>query len=151
MASKKPQAQLQPYKIWMKPAVHVARRELPGHVRQQLIHQIDGLGEQPRPVQSKELMLPNKCTMTVKEFDANLTNQWPGIAKTPRVVDGDACIVRTLIPVWGLEGYHRLGWADEEILENFPSLSQQDLENAWSYVLSHKSEIDQAIRKNEEA
>ncbi len=58
MASKKPQAQPQPYKIWMKPAVHAARRELPGHVRQQITRLIDELVEQPRPVQSKELALP---------------------------------------------------------------------------------------------
>ena len=58
MASKKPQAQPQPYKIWMKPTVHAARRELPGHVRQQITRLIDELVEQPRPVQSKELVLP---------------------------------------------------------------------------------------------
>lgn len=82
---------------------------------------------------------------------ADLTNQWPGIEKTSGVVGGDACIVRTRIPVWGLEGYRRLGWSDEQILKNFPSLSQQDLENAWSYVLSHSDEIEQALRENEEA
>jgi len=82
---------------------------------------------------------------------ADLTNQWPGIKKTSGVVGGDACIVRTRIPVWGLEGYRRLGWSDEQILKNFPSLSQQDLENAWSYVLSHSDEIEQALRENEEA
>lgn len=74
-----------------------------------------------------------------------------GIERTPDVVGGDACVVRTRIPIWGLEGYRRLGWSDEKILENFPSLSQQDLENAWAYVLSHKGEIDQAIRDNGEA
>lgn len=74
-----------------------------------------------------------------------------GIERTPGVVGGDACIVQTHIPVWGLEGYRRLGWRDEQILENFPALSPQDLNNAWSYVLCHKDEIDQAIRDNEEA
>ncbi|MCB0063215.1 MAG: DUF433 domain-containing protein [Caldilineaceae bacterium] len=81
---------------------------------------------------------------------ADLTDRWPGIEKVASVVDGDACIVRTRIPVWGLEEYRRMGWSDQQILENFPSLSQQDLENAWLYVLSHKEEIDQAIHDNEE-
>lgn len=82
---------------------------------------------------------------------ADLTNQWPGIEKTPGVVGGDACIVRTRIPVWALEGYRRLGWNDEQILENFPSLSAQDLVSTWSYVASHKDEINQALRANEQA
>lgn len=64
MASRKPQPQH--YKIWMKPAVHGVRKELPGHVRQQIIRQIDELTHQPRPAQSKELTLP---TSTVVDWE----------------------------------------------------------------------------------
>jgi hypothetical protein len=41
-----------------------------------------------------------------------LTSGWPGIEKTPGVQGGDACVVRTRIPVWTLESYRRLGWDD---------------------------------------
>lgn len=113
---------------------------------------------------------PDWRTMTIRELEqelmalpsmdkarilqtlvADLTGRWPGIEKMTGIVGGDACIVRTRIPVWGLEEYRRLGWSDKQILANFPSLRQQELENAWSYVLSHESEVDQAIRENEEA
>ena len=51
-----------------------------------------------------------------------LTDIWPGIEKTPGVMGGDACIVRTRIPIWALEQYRRLGWTEAQILENYPSL-----------------------------
>lgn len=38
-----------------------------------------------------------------------LIHEWPGIEKTPGVQGGEACIVRTRIPVWTLEAYRRLG------------------------------------------
>jgi uncharacterized protein (DUF433 family) len=75
---------------------------------------------------------------------------WPGIEKIPGVAGGDACIVRTRIPVWSLENYRRLGWSEAELLENFPSLRAADLVNAWAYVDSHQDEINQAISSNEE-
>jgi uncharacterized protein (DUF433 family) len=81
----------------------------------------------------------------------NLGNTWPGIEKTPGVVGGDACIVRTRIPVWALENYRRLGWSEAKILENYPTLRAADLVNAWAYVDAHSEEIDRAIRENEDA
>ncbi|MDO9349350.1 MAG: DUF433 domain-containing protein, partial [Anaerolineales bacterium] len=64
---------------------------------------------------------------------------------------GDACIVRTRIPVWALENYRRLGWSEATILDNFPTLRAADLVNAWAYVDAHRDEIDRAIRAHEEA
>lgn len=81
----------------------------------------------------------------------DLTDTWPAIEKTPGVSGGQACIVRTRIPVWTLEGYRRLGWSDAEILENYPSLRASDLAQAWAYVSAHRSEIDQAILINQES
>jgi uncharacterized protein (DUF433 family) len=81
----------------------------------------------------------------------DLGNVWPGVEKTPGVVGGDACIVRTRIPVWALENYRRLGWSEAQILENYPTLRAVDLVNAWAYVDAHHKEIDRAIRENEEA
>lgn len=81
----------------------------------------------------------------------DLGNTWPGIEKTPGVVGGDACIVRTRIPVWALENYRRLGWSEAQILENYPTLRAVDLVNAWAYADAHHKEIDRAIQENEEA
>jgi uncharacterized protein (DUF433 family) len=76
---------------------------------------------------------------------------WPGIEKTPGVAGGSACIVRTRIPVWTLEGYRRLGWTESKILANYPTLRAADLVHAWAYAEAHRSEIDEAIRQNEAA
>jgi uncharacterized protein (DUF433 family) len=78
-------------------------------------------------------------------------NAWAGIEKTAGVSGGEACVVRTRIPVWVLENYRRLGWTEVAILENFPSLRAADLVNAWAYADAHKEEMDKAIRENEEA
>jgi uncharacterized protein (DUF433 family) len=78
-------------------------------------------------------------------------NTWAGIEKTAGSSGGDACIVRTRIPVWTLENYRRLGWKEVTLLENFPSLRAADLVNAWAYADAHVEEIDKAIQANEEA
>jgi uncharacterized protein (DUF433 family) len=78
-------------------------------------------------------------------------NTWAGIEKTAGVSGGEACIVRTRIPVWTLENYRRLGWKEATLLENFPSLRAADLVNAWAYADAHTEEIDKAIQANEEA
>ena len=76
-------------------------------------------------------------------------NAWAGIEKTAGVSGGEACIVRTRIPVWSLENYRRLGWSEAAILENFPSLRAADLVNAWAYADAHTEEMDKAIHTNE--
>ncbi len=74
----------------------------------------------------------------------------PGINKTPGVCGGDACVANTRIPVWVLEQARRLGMSDADLLLSYPSLRAEDLTNAWAYVRSHREEIDEAIRQNEE-
>jgi uncharacterized protein (DUF433 family) len=76
---------------------------------------------------------------------------WPGVEKTPGVAGGSACIVRTRIPLWLLEGYRRLGWTEAKILANYPTLRAADLVHAWAYVDTHRLEIDEEIRQNEAA
>ncbi|MBU4226028.1 MAG: DUF433 domain-containing protein [Chloroflexi bacterium] len=87
----------------------------------------------------------------IQKLVQEMVNVWPGIEKTPGVVGGDACIVRTRIPVWALENYRRLGWSEATILDNFPTLRAADLVNTWAYVDAHRDEIDRAIRAHEEA
>ncbi len=74
-----------------------------------------------------------------------------GIEKTENVCGGDACIANTRVPVWALEQSRRLGFTDDALLENYPTLKRGDLDAAWAYVQAHDVEIDAAIRENEEA
>jgi uncharacterized protein (DUF433 family) len=101
-------------------------------------------------VQLRTLTLAEKA-QALLWLARDLTFSWPGIEKTPGVAGGAACIVRTRIPVWGLEGYRRLGWSEARILENYPTLTAADLVNAWAYADAHSEEIDKAIQANEEA
>ena len=95
-----------------------------------------------RPAEKAEL---------IQRWIQEITHAFPGIEKIAGVAGGEACIVRTRIPVWALENYRRLGWNEATILENYPSLRANDLVNAWAYYESHRQEINQAIRANEAA
>ena len=86
-----------------------------------------------------------------KVLSFDLAHAWPGIEKTPGVAGGEACIVRTRIPVWVLEGYRRLGWNEARLLENYPTLRAADLVNAWAYADAHPEEIERALQINQEA
>ena len=86
-----------------------------------------------------------------KVLSFDLTHIWPGVEKTPGVAGGEACVVRTRIPVWVLEGYRRLGWNEARLLENDPTLRAADLVNAWAYADAHPEEIERAMQLNQEA
>jgi uncharacterized protein (DUF433 family) len=92
---------------------------------------------------------PAEKAEVVRKLVQNITNVWPGIEKIPGVADGDACIVRTRIPVWALENYRRLGLSESQILANYPSLRAADLVNAWAYAEAHIKEIRKSIQENE--
>ena len=81
----------------------------------------------------------------------DLGDAFPGIESRPGVCGGEACIVRTRIPVWVLVRARQLGASDAEILRCYPSLRAEDLADAWAYYRSHREEIDREIRENEEA
>lgn len=67
------------------------------------------------------------------------------IRKAPGVHDGAACIGRTQIPVWQLVSLRSQGCSDQNILDDFPQLSKDDLKAAFSYYSQHSEEIDDAI------
>jgi len=67
------------------------------------------------------------------------------IKQTPGVCGGNACIRNTRIPVWTLVSLRSQGAKDRELLEDYPSLHQTDLEAAWIYYQQHQDEIDRAI------
>lgn len=81
----------------------------------------------------------------------DLGDAFPGIDTSPDVLGGEACIIRTRIPVWLLVQARRLGTSEAELLQSYPSLNAQDLANAWAYARVYADEIEQNIRENEEA
>jgi len=81
----------------------------------------------------------------------DLDESFPGIESRANVCGGQACIVRTRIPVWLLEQARRLGTTESQLLDSYPTLRAQDLVNAWNYARACPKEIERAIRENEEA
>lgn len=57
------------YKVWVRPAVHSARKRLPGHVRQRIKRTIDDLSQTPRPAKSRVLRLS-------AEVDSSIKSEW---------------------------------------------------------------------------
>ena len=96
-------------------------------------------------------LTPTEKAEVIRLLTQSLSNSWPGITKTPDVCGGDACIAKTRIPVWLLESFRREGSSDAELLQFYPHLSGAALVNVWTYADAHQEEIEQAIRKNEEA
>jgi uncharacterized protein (DUF433 family) len=80
----------------------------------------------------------------------DLTDDFDGIEKTANVCGGSARIKQTRIPVWSLENARRQGITEAELLQDFPSLTAQDLANAWVYVRSNLIEIEREIDQNED-
>jgi len=74
----------------------------------------------------------------------------PNIVKTPGVCGGEACFIRTRIPVWTVIRARQLGVCEADILKSYPSLTAGDLIHAYHYALANPLEIDKAISENEE-
>ncbi len=79
----------------------------------------------------------------------DLGDAFPGIERVAGVADGDACIVRTRIPVWLLEHTRRLGASESDLLRAYPTLRAADLANTWAYVRAYPTEIEAAITEND--
>ena len=52
----------------------------------------------------------------------DLGDAFPGIESTPTVSGGEACVVRTRIPVWVLVQMRRLGVSEADMLRSYPTL-----------------------------
>lgn len=90
-------------------------------------------------------------TQIIELLSESITNTWNGIEKAPGICGGDACIENTRIPVWVIVQSRNLGSSEVDILRDYPTLSANDLVNAWAYADTHLEEIEQAIRANNEA
>ena len=84
----------------------------------------------------------------VEELIARLGS---GIVSTAGVCGGEPRIAGTRIPVWTLEQARRLGTSEADLLRDYPGLRAADLVNAWTYVATHREEIETQIHENEEA
>ena len=94
---------------------------------------------------------PGEKAQLLKWVVQELGEAFPGIDSRPDVCGGEACIVRTRIPVWLLEQAPRLGTTEQELLAAYPPLRAEDLVNAWAYARSHIAEIEAQILENEAA
>ena len=79
----------------------------------------------------------------------DLDEAFPGIDAVPGVCGGEARIVRTRIPVWLLVQAQRLGTSEADLLRAYPTITAEDLANAWAYHRAHPAEIDRQILDNE--
>ncbi|MBV9385292.1 MAG: DUF433 domain-containing protein [Chroococcidiopsidaceae cyanobacterium CP_BM_ER_R8_30] len=77
-----------------------------------------------------------------------ISSRAKGIAKTPGVCGGEACIAGTRIAVWLLVEARRLGISEAQLLNDYPHITGADLVNAWAYTDAHLEEIEAAIRSN---
>jgi uncharacterized protein (DUF433 family) len=82
---------------------------------------------------------------------SDLGDAFPGIESTPGVCGGEPCIVRTRIPVWLLVQAKLLGTSEADLLRAYPTITAQDLANAWAFYRSHREQVDQQIQDNETA
>ena len=102
----------------------------------------------PEPVQAEVL----DFVLFVKaRAGATSDSAFERIQRTPGISGGEACIGMTRIAVWMLEEARRAGVGDLELLKDYPGISVFDLEAAWQYVDTHREEIEQAIRLNQQA
>ena len=72
----KKSSNLSQYKIWMHPDVHVARKKLPGKVRQRIKRAIDDLAHDPHPPNSIPLRLPKSVALNDWEVKRIRLDEW---------------------------------------------------------------------------
>jgi uncharacterized protein (DUF433 family) len=106
-------------------------------------------------IQEIEKRLPElsraEKAQVLKWLAGDLGGAFAGIEKNEGVLGGEACVVRTRIPVWVLVQAKRSGLSEADLLKNYPSLRAEDLANAWVYARAYPDEIEKAIKENEEA
>jgi len=93
--------------------------------------------------------LPKLTAAEKADLLCHLNGSWPGIVKAAGVCGGEACFVRTRIPVWTIVRAKQLGVSDDRLLESYPSLGHEDLLHAELYAAAHEREIQSAIDRNE--
>ena len=96
-------------------------------------------------------MTPAEKAQMLQWIVRDLGYAFSGVESDPDVCGGEACVVRTRIPVWVLVQSRRVGMSEADLLGAYPTLRAEDLADAWTYFRMHRDEIEQQIRGNEEA
>lgn len=73
-----------------------------------------------------------------------------GVSHTPGVQGGSACVDGTRIPVWIIVHWSRCGLSVAEIAQDYPGLSQADIQAALEYARLHPEEIERDLAKQDE-
>lgn len=95
------------------------------------------------------LLLPKGDKVRILSLVAlEVSNAHPGIDFQDNICGGSARIIRTRLSVWLLETLRRGGKSDAELLAAYPSLTAEDLANAWNYARTHREEMDREIVAN---
>lgn len=90
-------------------------------------------------VQIIESLIPEESNLLFERLSSKL------IQVTVGVCGGQPRIRNTRIPVWTLVAFRKQGADDEELRQNYPTLSNRDLSAAWAYYEQHREEGDRAI------
>ncbi len=72
------------------------------------------------------------------------------IEATPGICGGRARLAGTRIPVHRIAGYHRLGYAPEEMLVLLNTLSLSQIYAALAYALANPDEIEESLREEDD-
>ena len=96
-------------------------------------------------------LLPGEKAQALQWLVRFMGQAFPGIAHTAGISGGEACLLRTRIPVWVLVQARLLGSSESEIPGAYSSLRATGPSNAWACYDVHKAEIDRQITGNETA
>ena len=94
-------------------------------------------------------LAPAEKAQALRWLVQDLGEAFPGIEATPGVCGGEPRIVRTRLPVWLLVRARQLGTNEADLLRSYPTLTAEDLANAWAYQRAHRAEIEEQIAANE--
>ncbi len=94
-------------------------------------------------------VLPKLAPWEKEMLFGELSGSVSGIVSKDGVCEGEACFIRTRIPIWVVMRARQLGVADADILRSYPALTAEDLVHAGAYALNHREEIERAIAENE--
>lgn len=67
------------------------------------------------------------------------------ITKTPGVCGGRACIGGTRMTVWCIVSMVKNGASNNELIEQYPNINPDDIEDCCTYYEKHRAEIEQDI------
>jgi uncharacterized protein (DUF433 family) len=121
-------------------------RQKDGRVQYIRVSQLAG-GPAPDGVVSITSLVAAAAEMPLEFLDADNSAESPAIRKTAGVCGGSACVGDSRIPVWTLWRMRELGLTDSQLLEAYPSLTQQGLSAAWEYAVRNAREITEEVSR----